>query len=369
MLRPVAATAPAKLVVLGEYAVLEAGEPAIVAAVDRYTEARIVPDAVMRLTAPAIGQDGAEARYADGRWRLIDEAPEAKFVSEALSVTLGYMEESGTAITPFHLMLSPALAEDGVKIGLGGSAATTVAVVAAVLAAYGAEASPARIYRLAAVAHLAAQGSGSGIDVAASTYGGVLHYKSHHPDWLAARLDEVRLDEASSRRALIDGPWPHLQVTPLAWPASWQFMVGWTGKSASTPAYLQLLARLKKTGDKRYAAFVQAMGEASRKFASAMRAEDAAGAVEALAHGRLAMQALGTTLGVPLETPMLERLATAATACGTAGKPSGAGGGDCGIAVAFDDAQAACLRAGWQEVGVRPLALAIAPTGVRLLPA
>lgn len=361
---PVTATAPAKLVVSGEYAVLEAGEPAIVAAIDRYTEATVVPADTMRLTAPALGREASEARYEAQRWRLRDDAPEAAFVSEALSATLTYLQERGHGIAPFHLALSPALAEDGVKIGLGGSAATTVAIVAAILAAYGEEAAPDVVYRLAAIAHLRAQGSGSGIDVAASTYGGVLSYTSHHPDWLLERLAEE-----SSLVAIVDGPWPHLRAMTMTWPASWHFMVAWTGKSASTPAYLQKLSRFKKAADPRYGVFLREMGIASRDFACATQQADASMAKAALARGRSAMLNLGEALETPLETPQLERLAEAAAACGTAGKPSGAGGGDCGISVAFDAAQAACLRSAWQDAGLRPLALAIAPTGVRIRPA
>ena len=45
-------------------------------------------------------------------------------------------------------------------------------------------------------------------------------------------------------------------------------------------------------------------------------------------------------------------------------KPSGAGAGDCGIALAASAAQAARVRSAWQEAGIVPLAIAIAPDGV-----
>lgn len=360
MLRAAAASAPAKLVLTGEYAVLEAGYPAIVAAIDRRTEAHVAPADIMRLTAPALGLEAAPAHHEAGRWSLVPTRPEAAFVSEAMSAVLGYLEEGGAEIAPLHLTLSPALAEGGVKIGLGGSAATTVAVIAAVLAAFGEATEPGLVYRLGAIAHLRAQGSGSGIDVAASTFGGLLSFTSHQPDWLKARLAEE-----NSLRALVEAPWPHLRLIPLSWPEGWQLMVGWTGKSASTPAYLQLVDGLKTAEDPRYPAFLGAMRESSRLLALSMGTADAATAQQALELGRQAMRELGSALGVPLETPQLEQLATVAARCRTAGKPSGAGGGDCGIALAFDAAQADELRSAWQEAGVRPLELALAPTGVR----
>ncbi len=360
MLRAVTVEAPAKLVLTGEYAVLEPDALAVVAAVDRYTEAKLQPSADMRLTAPALELADAQAAYANGSWALIQPHAQAGFVSEALSVSLRYLEEGGVTVSPFHLTLSPALAEGGIKIGLGGSAAATVAATTAVLLAHGIPAEPGLVYRLGAIAHLRAQGSGSGIDVAASAYGGVLAFSSHHPEWLKARLAEE-----ASIRALVEAPWPHLRIIPEPWPAGWHLMVGWTGKSASTPAYLKLVSALKESGDPRYAEFLDMMQASSHQLMRALETTDVVQAAQAVLAGREAMLLLGQALGVSLETPMLTCLAEAASSCRLAGKPSGAGGGDCGIALAFDPTQVESLRKAWEAAGVRPLEMAIAPHGVQ----
>jgi phosphomevalonate kinase len=73
---------------------------------------------------------------------------------------------------------------------------------------------------------------------------------------------------------------------------------------------------------------------------------------------------LGEETGLPLVTPELAALVRAANQIGVAAKPSGAGGGDCGIALASSPAQAAAVRAAWQAVGVLPLPIAIAEQGV-----
>lgn len=359
MLIPATVSAPAKLVLTGEYAVLEPDEPAVVAAVDRFTEARVTPTDRMLLTAPALDLSQAPAGYSAGRWALDAPHANATFVTEALSTTLRYLEEGGTDVESFHLAISPALAEGGVKIGLGGSAATTVAVVGAVLKAFGNPADPMVVYRLAAIAHLHAQGSGSGIDVAASAFGGVLAFSSHHPAWLAARVSET-----PSVREVVEGPWPYLHIEPLSWPEGWQLLAGWTGKSASTPAYLKLVERLKAGGSPEYPTFLSQMRASSRMLVAGLKAQDAEACRSALSQGRAAMHTLGDALGVSLETPDLARLADGAHACQTAGKPSGAGGGDCGIAIAFDSTQADCVTTGWNRVGIRPLSLGIAPRGL-----
>src|SRR5262245_37809403 len=131
------ARAPGKVVISGAYAVLE-GAPAIVAAVDRYVtaDARRTADAVTPEVRAALGNRDAPAF--DAR----------------------------------------ALRRGDNKLGLGSSAAILVASLGAValrdLGPLSDDALAAQVFEPALAAHRAAQGGGSGIDVAASTYGGVL---------------------------------------------------------------------------------------------------------------------------------------------------------------------------------------------------
>ncbi|KTR79378.1 hypothetical protein SA14R_04325 [Rothia kristinae] len=51
---------------------------------------------------------------------------------------------------------------------------------------------------------------------------------------------------------------------------------------------------------------------------------------------------------------------------GWAAKSSGAGGGDCGIALAARETDPGRLGAAWSAAGIRPLDLAVAPEGLRV---
>jgi mevalonate kinase len=102
---------------------------------------------------------------------------------------------------------------DGTTLGLGSSAAVTVAVVAAMSAAAGGDdTSPMwrkSVLTLALGAHRAVQnGLGSGADVAASVYGGVIRFVREN------------------------GSLP--TVTPLTFPSDTILLAGWTGEPAST---------------------------------------------------------------------------------------------------------------------------------------
>ncbi len=125
--------APGKLVLLGEYAVLD-GAPAVVAAVDRGV--RCTVSAGSGCTTPG---DGSFVRA------VLGEAPSAHYHFEDARPVVGIAG----------------------KPGFGGSAAATVAAVLA------AGLPPER----AAEAHAAVQGGGSGIDVFASLRGGVRRFR------------------------------------------------------------------------------------------------------------------------------------------------------------------------------------------------
>src|SRR5207245_10457580 len=78
--------------------------------------------------------------------------------------------------------------------------------------------------------------------------------------------------------------------------------------------------------------------------------------------GRVAR--LGDETGIPIVTPALARLVAAARRVGAAAKPSGAGGGDCGIALVTSAAQADAVAAAWRGEGIVPLPVAIVAQGV-----
>src|SRR5699024_6947572 len=89
-----------------------------------------------------------------------------------------------------HLIVKSELAdENGIKYGLGSSAAVVVSVVEAILTRFMSKV-PQRslVFKLAAIAHVKTQGSGSGADIAASVYGGLLRYASYQSNLCLNRI-------------------------------------------------------------------------------------------------------------------------------------------------------------------------------------
>lgn len=258
------ARAPGKLVLSGAYAVLS-GAPALVVAVDRYV--------------------------------LADSARAATFLTPEVRAALGDRAAPWFDASP--------LREGEQKLGLGSSAAILVASLAALELdrepALSDEALCARVYERAFVAHRAAQGGGSGVDVAASAHGGVL----------AARRKNGSLE-----------------LTRARLPSGLHFEVWACSAAASTAAFLARIAEFAARDATTHAARIRAQADAAEAALEATERDDGAAFVRAIAGQVAALTALGESAAVSIVTPELAELAQLAASAGAAFLPAGAGGGD-----------------------------------------
>jgi len=325
----VVARAPGKVFLTGEYAVL-AGAPALVAAVDRVAEVRIAPQGrpgPLVITSLADnerqvidGNDGGELPGGDAGAVL------AAHRAVSARVRLGSGLDIAVDTRPFLV--------GSRKLGLGRSAATLAATVAGLLAVAGRRegAEPLEL-ALLALAHFQG-GEGSGADLAAAVRGGV--------------VEVVRRDA-------------HLIVAPRALPSGLELLVGWTGEAAATVPLLRRFSAATRTEP----AVLRELGITAERAAAAVTAADRPAFLEAVDRSGSLLEQLGREIGLPITTPALARLVAAARRAGAAAKPSGAGGGDCGIAFATSPAQASAVREAWEAEGIVPLPLAVEPAGVR----
>ena len=258
------ARAPGKVVLSGAYAVLD-GAPAIVAAVDRYA--------------------------------IADSARAAEFVSDEVRVAFG------DRAAP-HIDAS-ALRQGGRKLGLGSSAAILVASLAAAELAEEPELEHAelveRVIEPGLSAHARAQGGGSGIDVAASAYGGII----------------------VARRVAAG-----LEVSSFVWPDALEVSVLALGQSASTAGLIARVRALESAQPALYERLMAAQAEASERAARALESADAGEMLRALTAQGLALRELGLAAGAPIVTVELDRLRERALGLGAVALPAGAGGGD-----------------------------------------
>lgn len=351
---------PGKLMVAGEFAVLVPHHHLAVTAVDRFVYAMIEDSDERLLSLKDYGLNDLRWHVAEGRISVESTDERLSFVKEAMEVTCRYLHEKGKEIEPFKLSITSELDDrSGVKYGLGSSAAVVVATVTAITARFSdSELDRDVLFKLAALAHVNIQGSGSGADVAASVYGGILQYSSFQADWL---LEASK--NASSIHELLEIDWVYLSVKRLMLPANVSFCVGWTGKPASTSKLVARILQLQETDPQAFASFLQKSEKAVSTLLKGIEEEDEALLFAGVKANREALAQVGKDADVAIETPLLGSLCDLAEQFGGAGKPSGAGGGDCGIAFMQKESEIDRLYAEWEKAGIKPLAIHTYPEG------
>ena len=309
-------TAPGKLVVLGEYAVLD-GFPAVVAAVNRRASGQFIP--------------GRE--------------PESQLVDVAVRSAKDALGPDRTALPRGSVLVdTSAFSLNGRKLGIGSSAATAAVSVGAVMEMAGLAVADSTdvIFDVALSAHRAAQGGlGSGADVAAAVYGGLLHYT--RPTNAAATV----------RR-----------LPPLV---GVEMVVFSTGQPSSTVDCLQAVTAFARQSPETHRQLLPPIADAVTRFEAGLFARDASEIFASIAAAHVGMEMLGQAAGVPIVTPILAHAAVVASEVGGAAKPSGAGGGDVGIAFLPDPQAAEEFRTRAGDLGLGLLDLFIDPTGITRL--
>lgn len=362
----VAASAPGKLYIAGEYAVVEPGHPAILVAVDRFVTVTIDIAADTDTGSeqqPTLTHDVGGRIYSDrypsgsrdfsrASGRIVPAGGDLDYVISALATVDELRAAAELEPRAFDLHITSTLDEaDGRKYGLGSSGAVAVATVDAAAQVYGLGLDRRDVFRAALLATIAVSPNASGGDIAASTYGGWVRYVS--PDRTVLRQQAA---EHGAAWTLRHGEWGSSEVRPLGAPAGLGLHVGWTGAPASTN---ELVARVRR-GDAdeaaEYARFLAANSTSVEAVAAAW-AEDSGRVRAEISEVRRQLGRLGEAAAVELETPLLAALCEVAEAHGAAAKFAGAGGGDCGIALADPGVDAAAMRETWERAGVRPLDL------------
>ena len=303
---------PGKLMIAGEYAVMRDGGACLAAAVGELVHARlgaISPRPTIRLT--AFGQTMLVPLPSAGV-ALAEPAGLGRFVAGALA----FLQQRHGLTLLRDVDLRAAGAVGGSKVGLGTSAAVTIATVRAVLASQpGGEAWPAAdVAACARAIHLEAQGErGSGYDVTTIALGGTVAYR-RSPD----------------------------RGESLPWPAGLHAAALYCGQPAPTAA---TLAR-GTIADSALDAIQAAAGALMAHWPTAVAAD----LVADINTCEAAFQRAAATAPW-LWTPPMAALHEVVRAAGCVARTSGAGAGDCVLAFAADPDLVARAVLAWQARG------------------
>jgi len=349
-------SAPGKLVLIGEYVVLE-GAPAVVMAVNRRARVELTesPSGLWSVTAPDFApqsvafdfEDGGKLRWLDDSGDASDRFGLVERIFDELAVTgVTNLERSPPFVATLDTRGFFHTAHDGrSKLGLGSSAALTVALTSALVGWTASEGFAALdgvgLQRFVDLNRRAQGGLGSGIDIAASLLGGVIRYQ------LEADGVSVRLS------------------SPLSLPEDLHTVCIWTGRSAMTSDFLEVLRARRADDSQGTGRALSRLGEISSTAIAALEERRSATFLEAVDAFWDALADLGNHVGLPILSEEHRRLRRLAGECGAAYKPSGAGGGDFGLVFATEPETADAVFRRAKAAGFSVIDLPVDPSGLR----
>lgn len=349
----ITAKVPGKLFIAGEYAVTEPGYPAILVAVDQF----------MIVYLEESTERGSISIYRENPvyWtrnvdKLILERNDnrLRYILSAINIAEKYARELGKNLLFYELRVdSDLVSQDGVKYGLGSSAAVTVGTIEALLRLYDIEINPEKLFKLSALANISINDKGSCGDIAACVYGGWIAYTSFDRKWALDKLRSTRISE------LLSLEWPGLSIDNLAAPKELKLAIGWTGQPSSTTNLVGKVRDRKKRKSQIYYSFLDDSKKCLEKMIDAFKANDIDEIQRQIQINRELLVKIGEALGVEIETPRLTKLCHIASKYNASAKSSGAGGGDCGIAIFNGNQDLALLIEEWEKSGITYLPLKV----------
>ncbi len=356
-----------KLYLAGEYAVVDPGGMALLAGVDRYVSvsAYHVDSPVGRIFSRYYPSEGRtfsiSGQSRAGNRRIISSDWDRRdIVAAALEMAYAVVTDRGQVPQVLDLVIESGLDDEasGRKYGLGSSAAVNVAVIDAVLQAHECHVSRLELFQAAYLAATLSGQSGSGGDLASASHGGVVRYR--RPE-LAHKPSPDCGDDLQPWAALVGTEWPNLELEHREDLPGLQLAAGWTGQPASTEAQLKRTEATQPIDSKE--AFITQAAEVVQRLWQTWQDEPK----EILdtwrsefARFRELLAQYGQLKGITIETKQLATLTNIALEFSAAAKSSGAGGGDCGIALLPEEQSLIELHHAWQAADIIPLPVNLA---------
>ena len=353
---------PGKLFITGEYAILFPKQPAIIIAVDQFLTAQVtasdLPEGgVIRTNLSELGplnyvrQDGnfqVSANTASG-WH---------YCINAIRVTESLLRSLNVSILNYNIQFNSELInKDGLKFGLGSSGAIVVATIKGILAYHGVQAlDHVTIFKLAAIALTLSKSNGSLADIATITTGGWVYYQSFDREWLKEMV-HANTPVAS----LLLKNWPDLVIESLNVPEELSLLIGWTQSPASTENLVGQLLERSNPSDDVFKSFLKSAMTSVERMRSGFQAKNLASIQDEIQVYRQLLLELSRTYQLNIETKELTQFIETALPHSYIAKSSGAGGGDCGIAIGHQDIETETLIKEWESEDIVALPLQVTP--------
>ena len=316
-----------KLYWAGEYAILEPGQLALIKDIPIYMKGEIA-------------FSDSYCIYSDLFDFAVDLTPNPDYslIQETIALVEDFLIYLGQTLRPFSLEIRGKMEREGKKFGLGSSGSVIVLVIKALLALYDITVDSELLFKLASAVLLKRGDNGSMGDLACIVAEDLVLYQSFDRQKVAAWLKEEHLATVLER----DWGFSISHVQPAL---ECDFLVGWTKEVAVSSHMVQ---QIKKNINQNF------LSSSKATVATLVEALEQGKAEKVIEQVEVASKLL-EGLSADIYTPSLRQLKTASQDLQAVAKSSGAGGGDCGIALSFDVQSTETIKSRWADLGIEVL--------------
>ena len=316
-----------KLYWAGEYAILESGQLALIKAIPIYMKAEIAFFDNYRI-------------YSDMFDFAVDLTPNPDYslIQETIALVEDFLVYRGQTLRPFYLEIRGKMEREGKKFGLGSSGSVVVLVVKALLALYNLSVDQNLLFKLASAVLLKRGDNGSMGDLACIVTEDLVLYQSFDRQKVAAWLEEENLETVLER----DWGFSISQVQPTL---ECDFLVGWTKEVAVSS---DMVKQIKQNINQN---FLNSSKEMVTCLVEALEQGKSEKIIEQVERASKLLEGLSADI----YTPSLRQLKEVSQDLQVVAKSCGAGGGDCGIALSFDEQSTETLKNRWLNLGIELL--------------
>lgn len=316
-----------KLYVAGEYSILTTGQTAIINHIPIYMTA-------------TVSSSESVSIYSDMFDYAVGIRPDSNYglIQESIRTFFHYLNKTIDCLPAFSLSIKGKMEQEGKKYGIGSSGSVVVLTIKSLMTFYNIDFDNDLIFRLATYTLLKLGDNGSMGDIACISYGCLIAYTS---------FDRVRLVDLMRQKKLSEilvMDWGY-KIIPLIPQLSADFLVGWTKQPAISS---QMINDWKSSIDAVFLNETQSYVEKAIKAIENNQKELLKTTLNSIGE-------LLSSLNPAIYTSKLTLLKESSRGLDVVAKSSGAGGGDCGIAISFDKNDTKELIKRWEQVGIQLL--------------
>ena len=317
-----------KLYIAGEYSVLTPNQSAIIKNIDIFMQAEIKFSEKYSIYSDMY----------DYSVTLEEDDENYSLITETVKTVNEYLQLKGLEIQPFDMKITGKMEKNGKKYGIGSSGSVTVLTVKAMSKLYNYEISSEELFKLSSYVLLKKGDNGSMGDIACISYENLVIYTSFDRNLIKEKMKNSSLAE------MINLEWGY-KIEKIHCPEKLEFLVGWTGIPSISG---KMIVEVKNSINSDFL-------EKSEKIVQNLKKGIEQGNKKTILENIGENGKLLSLLHKKIYSQKLLELVESAEGLDICAKSSGAGGGDCGIAISFNKNDTEKLLERWESRGIELL--------------